>query len=316
MTERPFEGVVVLGFPRSGTTMLRRLLGTHPQLCCPPETHVWRACAAFLHEDDTPLGHSVDVATSLRYVGIDPEHVAERVRQLGFGLLRDVSAQYGKPIWVEKSALDIFHADAIDRLLGDRCRYLWIVRHPGDVVSSVKEYVAKVEIYYPEFHDYIRRYPAPLEAFAHAWADTQERMIAFAEKHRDTCLKLRYEDLVAAPNHQLDRILSFLDLEGDAGALLRGLGESPGVVGYGDWKTYERTTVGEESVGRFRSLPPRLLARIGAIVNPIAGQIGYEPIVVPEQALRPDPVRELKLSQALTYRSAHRAQGAKRDGSA
>jgi protein-tyrosine sulfotransferase len=33
-------GVVVLGFPRSGTTLLRRLLESHHDLCCPPETHL------------------------------------------------------------------------------------------------------------------------------------------------------------------------------------------------------------------------------------------------------------------------------------
>lgn len=316
MTERSFEGVVLLGFPRSGTTMLRRLLGIHPELCCPPETHVLRACAAFVQPDGSPLGHSTDVATSLRFVGIDPEHVMERVRQLAFGLLRDVCAQYGKPIWVEKSALDIFHIGALDRLLGDRCRFLWISRHPADVVSSVKEYVAKVEYYYPELYEYVRRHPIPLEAFAHAWVDAQRNMIAFAEKRGDVCLPLRYETLVAEPEEQLRRILDFLELRGDASALLRGLGESAGAVGYGDWKTYERTTVGAESVGRFRSVPPRLLARVGAIVNATAVELGYEPVVVPEQTLRPDPVRQLKLDQAMMHTTAVRQRNTKRNTSA
>lgn len=110
-------------------------------------------------------------------------------------------------------------------------------------------------------------------------------------------------------------ILDFLGLEGDAAALLRGLAESAGVVGYGDWKTYGRTTVGAESVGRHASVPPRLLARVGAIVNATAMRLGYEPMVVPERTLRPDPIRQLKLGQELMHKSAMRMQEAKRGSS-
>ncbi|MCA9663328.1 MAG: sulfotransferase, partial [Myxococcales bacterium] len=32
-------GIIVLGAPRSGTTLLRRLLDAHPNIACPPETY-------------------------------------------------------------------------------------------------------------------------------------------------------------------------------------------------------------------------------------------------------------------------------------
>ncbi|HEY4117191.1 MAG TPA: sulfotransferase [Byssovorax sp.] len=34
---RGYEGAVILGPPRSGTTLLRRLVDAHPNLSCPPE---------------------------------------------------------------------------------------------------------------------------------------------------------------------------------------------------------------------------------------------------------------------------------------
>jgi len=309
MTERPYKGAVIFGFPRSGTTMLRRLLDAHPLLCCPPETHIMRACVAFLHEDASPLGYSVGVATSLRFVGIKPEDVTARVRDLAFGLYKDICDKAGKPIWVEKSALDFFHAHEVDRIFGDHCRYLWIKRHPGDVISSMQDHIAGVQVYYPEFHDYIRRFPAPAEAFAHAWADTQSAMADLAAAHPERCLEIRYEDLVADPQTGLQRILDFLGLEGDPQAMLGGL-STAGEVGFGDWKTYSRTAVNAESVGRSRTLPPRLLARIGEIVNPTLTRIGYEPIEVAASALRMDPVRELKLGHFTAHSAAVRAQQA------
>ena len=48
-----YEGIIVLGAPRSGTTLTQRLLAAHPQIACPPETYLLRACSRFLHEEKT-----------------------------------------------------------------------------------------------------------------------------------------------------------------------------------------------------------------------------------------------------------------------
>lgn len=43
--------VKVLGFPRSGTSLLQRLFATHPQLYCPPETYVFSGCARMIRDN-------------------------------------------------------------------------------------------------------------------------------------------------------------------------------------------------------------------------------------------------------------------------
>ena len=47
--QRP--GVAIVGFPRSGTTLLRRLLNAHPDLDAPGESYLLSACARFVHGD-------------------------------------------------------------------------------------------------------------------------------------------------------------------------------------------------------------------------------------------------------------------------
>ena len=149
----------------------------------------------------------------------------------------------------------MFHVPVIARLCGDRVRYVWLVRHPLDVVCSIKELFDTMGVYPFEFHEYVRRFPAPLEAFAHAWVDTNRDAQTLAKTRPDNVVTLRYEDLLDDAPRELARILGFLGLDGDPAALLEAALATSGEVGLGDWKTYEKRTLTRESVGRWKELP-------------------------------------------------------------
>ncbi len=279
-TEAPYEGVVILGFPRSGTTLLRRLLNAHPALCCPPETNVLNACGRFLTAHEITRGMKLGPLAGLAYSGIEETDLLDRLRALAFGLFRDIRDRAGKAIWVEKSPFDIFHLDTVERICGERCRYVCIVRHPLDVVCSTKELCDEMEVFPYELHDYVRRYPAQLDAFAHAWADANTRLLGFAAAHHTGCVRVRYEDLVADAPTQLGRILAFLGQPTDTAALVGRAMQSKDVVGLGDWKTYQKPAITGGSLERWRQLSEPTLARLAPIVNAVAQQFGYAPIQV------------------------------------
>lgn len=295
-TEPSYDGVVILGFPRSGTTLLRRLLNAHPALCCPPETNVLNACGRFLTEHDIARGMKVGPIAGLAYSGIDEADLLGRLRDLAFGLFRDIRDRAGKAIWVEKSPFDVFHLDSVERICADRCRYVCIVRHPLDVVCSTKELCDEMEVFPYELHEYVRRYPAQLEAFAHAWADTHERLLSFEAAHRAGCVRVRYEDLVADAPAELARLLDFLGQPTDTAALVGQAMKSKDVVGLGDWKTYQKPAITGGSMERWRQLSEPTLARLAPIVTAVAQQLGYAPIQVAasgddEQARRQHQIR-------------------------
>ena len=52
----------------------------------------------------------------------------------------------------------------------------------------------------------------------------------------------------------------------------------PGTTGLGDWKTYATREVNDKSVGRWKALSPWTVRRLAAIVNPLAAELGYEPL--------------------------------------
>ena len=70
MSSAVAQGIVILGMPRSGTTLLRRLLDVHPAICCPPETNLLGAAARFLREETFAGGMAIGVLSGLSFAGI------------------------------------------------------------------------------------------------------------------------------------------------------------------------------------------------------------------------------------------------------
>jgi protein-tyrosine sulfotransferase len=108
-----YEGIVVLGVPRSGTTLVRRLLNAHPRIACPPETNLLSAAARFLAEQRFAGGLSVGVIPGLDFAGFSEAEVLERFREFLFSFWREIARRAGKARWAEKTAVDVFHLDAI-----------------------------------------------------------------------------------------------------------------------------------------------------------------------------------------------------------
>lgn len=278
MSSEAAHGIVILGMPRSGTTLLRRLLDAHPAICCPPETNLLSAAARFLREEAFAGGVSIGVLSGLSFAGIAEQVVIARLRELVFGLLQDICRQRRKKHWAEKTAFNIFHLDQIELLCRGACRFLCLVRHPLDVVCSLKELADKMEMYAAELHAYVRQYPAPLEAFAHAWVDRQARLRRFVRDYPADCLMLRYEDLVHHPAEELQRVFDFLGEPADVPAILAQALRRTEAIGLGDWKTYEHQAIHTDSVGRWRHLSPSTVHRLVDIVAAEMELAGYPPI--------------------------------------
>jgi hypothetical protein len=269
---------------------------------------VLSAAARFLREEAFAGGVAMGVLSGLSFAGIAEEVVVARLRELVFGFLQDICRQRQKQRWAEKTAFNIFHLDQIEQLCSGSCRFLCLIRHPLDVVCSIKELTDKMEMYVAELHTYIRQYPAPLEAFAHAWVEMHARLRRFVSDHPDDCLMLKYEDLVHHPAEELRCVFDFLGEPADVPAILSQALHGPEAIGLGDWKTYERRAIHTESVGRWRDLSP---STVHWLVNIIAAEMelaGYPSIAV---ALSPQPEvarRQYELGLLVTHMRSERQE--------
>lgn len=303
MTKHP--GIILLGSPRSGTTLMRRILNEHPDIACPPETHVLNACARFIQSDAMGAGLNVGVLAGLGFAGFDDSDVLGRLRKLAFGFFEDHAKQQGKSRWAEKTAFDSFYITEIDRLFGDHAYFICIVRHGVDVALSMKDLCDRSGGYLRELHDYIKLYPKPLEAFARAWADVTTDILEFHSRHPDNSLLVRYEDLVADPDAAMSRIMNFVDAEWEPQTLRQAL-ESTGNVGFADWKTYGKASIDAESIGRWRNLSAAELSELAEIVNATLARCGYSQLAITNAKDDEDARRRYELGLLL--------QAAKKEG--
>ena len=214
MTSNPaHEGIIVMGAPRSGTTLLRRILNAHPDIACPGETNLLSACARFLRSETIAEGVDVGVLSGLQFAGFDEESVLKALREFAFGFHREYATRQGKSRWASKTAFDVFYWDLIEKLCGRDAYFICVQRHGLDVACSLKELCEANGVYLSELHEYVKRYPRPLEAFCHAWVDISLATHSFVERHPDNALLLRYEDLTADPESVTRKIAAFLQVD-------------------------------------------------------------------------------------------------------
>lgn len=195
----------VLGSVRSGTTMLRQILERHPALVCPEETHLFRWPYPYGTPDFQKI--STTNRTLKRHREIDGIGEDEFEAMLDASLTRrelierymEAYAARRKPEatrWFEKSPQNVYGIQLIHGLFPE-ARFLHIVRHPLDVVSSLK--LGKV-----------MKVPSIVGA-ANYWMEAVSAIRSFSESRPDVVWEVRYEDFTAEPHRQLKDLLTFLD---------------------------------------------------------------------------------------------------------
>lgn len=277
------NGIVILGVPRSGTTLVRRILNAHPNIASPGETCILSACARFLKTEIVADGVEFGVVNGLSFAGFEHDEILDRLRTFAFGFHDEYAREHGKKRWAEKTAVDIFHLNEIETLCGDQVQYVCVVRHGLDVVCSIQEFSDRGFTYLAELHEYVKKYPRALEAFAHAWVDANSALIDFVSRNPNNTLLIRYEDLISAPEDRITELFDFLN-ETYYDDILERAFKKPRSAGFGDWKTYSRKTIDNVSVQRWKSLPPNTVNRLAEICNPVLKQLGYKE----EQTRTPD----------------------------
>ncbi|HKR62411.1 MAG TPA: sulfotransferase [Thermoanaerobaculia bacterium] len=191
----------VVGFPRSGTTLLSVLLDRHSRLCVTPETAFFDEVAPQLRaNDDARLGIVLRKWRRLPELRLDAEHVIAQLPRpwTPSDVLRAILDLYAeahaKPRCGEKTPQHLNHADTILRHFDD-AKILCLVRDGRDAVLSLRAM--------PWFR-------GSLAATAKMWKESVRIAEEHARKQSNRFTIVRYEDLIASPHEHLALTMHFI----------------------------------------------------------------------------------------------------------
>jgi hypothetical protein len=276
--DRSKAPVFVLTASRSGSTLLRFILDSHPELACPPETQIASACRS-LAVSINVLENVINGRTTARgNQGLLTENVLSAVRETLERIYGAYLLRRGKKRWCDKSIDSFLYAELLAQIYPD-AQFICLFRHCMDVVASGIEACPWGVTRYG-FDPYVAKYPGNnVAAIANYWLDCNTAILKFANDNSIRCHRVRYEDLVTEPEEVSSKILSFL-----------GASQVPGITaecfqtphegnGPGDEKIWFTSSISHSSIGRGISVPARALPPIlVSNINPILAELKYRTI--------------------------------------
>jgi hypothetical protein len=256
--------IVMGGAPRSGTTVLRRLLDRHPRIRAGAETKLFVPAAFNLEflagAYDIPLAELERMRTVAASQGAFIDAFAARVLE-----------DSGKERWAEKTPQNIRHLEWIAQRF-PRAALVHIIRDGRDVVCSMRRH--------PDWRWVDGQWQKvlverPLAWYARRWLDDTAAGMAWRDDER--YVELRYEDLVADPTTVLQAVCDGVGVAPDAAWL--GSAQAPATAA-DDGRTkrpdYEGAVSGA-SVGRWRAdLGADERREVERLCGPRLRELGYE----------------------------------------
>ncbi len=217
--------VFVLAPPRSGTTLLRVMLGGHPRLFAPPELELLGFHTLAERQAAYSGGGGRDLfwlEGAVRAVMELRGCAAEEAEALIAGFTRDgwttqdfyrqLQTWLGDRLLVDKTpsyALDPAVLARAEELF-DGARYLHLIRHPYGMIRSFEE-VKLDQVFFRRPHPFGRRELAEL-----IWTASHQNILSFlAGVPQARRYALRFEELLADPRRVLAGVCEFLGITYD-----------------------------------------------------------------------------------------------------
>jgi hypothetical protein len=277
---QPNRPVIIGGCPRSGTTLLRTMLNTHPEIAIPRETRfvlgTWVRRRQFGDLGDVEnrrrLGRWIFKRNGSQAdrLGLDPDQAIERLAEAPptVGSLLATcfimfAERHGKPRWGDKRPMYAAQIGAIWDLF-PQAQFIHVVRDPRACVASLRK---------------LGWYEGQIAPMVELWERSLNAVNAWRPKVAgDQLLELKYEDLVTEPEATLARVAAFTRVSGEDEAISQ-------MLAYHEFRetrsqryhaNLERPLDPTRLTGWKDALAPTEIAFVETAAASLMGQWGYE----------------------------------------
>jgi len=237
--------IFILGCQRSGSSLLRRILDSHTNIACPPESSFFVQLAGVCEVKRALQG--------LLNMGFAEEDVLEQMRDFTVHFFERYALSKGKRRWADKTPHYLNHAETIDGMFQGEVLYIGIVRHGLDVAYSLCDYNWGILTPYMD-----NGTEKPVAAIRF-WRDQNLKLLNFQQKVTNRFYMVRYEELTELPEKVLRPMFDFLDETWEENVLQYNSFQHDS--GFEDEKVSTRSSIVVNS-GKFHEWPPELQKRL------------------------------------------------------
>jgi hypothetical protein len=266
--------VFVLCMGRSGSTLLRLILDTHPDVACPPETMMPALCSQLAVVWSLIEGAPLSLQRGDAPPAI-PDAAIAGIRDTMDRMTAPYLNRRGKRLFCEKSLGTARYAELLLRIYPG-ARFICLFRHPMDVIASGLEACPWGLTGYG-FDPYIAGSPGnAVMALARYWHDGASEIAAVEEKYPERCHRVRYEDMVQDPERVAAGIFAFIGAAAAPGIAKEVFARDHERFGPADHKIWHTSAISTDSVGRGDSVPVGMIApQLLEPVNALLEKLGY-----------------------------------------
>ena len=263
--------IFIGGVPRSGTTLVRVILDTHPRIFCGTELRVVPALAGLWHSFNSTAQPLLESAYA-----VDAERLRDIFSDLVLAFLTPSWEASGKPRVAEKTPFNILVFPELARLFPD-APLVHVIRDVRDVVASRLErdraFAGGGGL--GSSVDTIALARIRAEEWVAAMA--VRRQMLLTDSSSRTYFELRYEDLVSSPHTVLAALFAFLGETFDP-AVLDYHRIERNVDGSEEWSADAvRKPLFASSYGRWRKcLSADELSSVIQVAGPVLQELGYD----------------------------------------
>jgi hypothetical protein len=220
LSQRP---IFIVGFPRSGTTLLQSMLATQEGIYSFPETHFFTDTVSLINTNQqgyvtpdclstvfknikkhTEYEFSTDTQSIILEVANEGSLSSKMIFEyLVVGLLsKQIDEHQLNTIqWIEKTPGHVKHMQTIQSMF-PQAKFIEIVRNPLNAIYSYKE----------KLPDAGRH---TIEALANQWKRSKQLFKEFSDLHPHLTYSVKLENIISSPEDSLAELADFLGFQVD-----------------------------------------------------------------------------------------------------